>query len=212
MYLIDNDEFDKSDFYFGVIFNEEKKNYTINRCPVSDSSLQAVSSDGFALTDIERTLDAWLNILQSYRVIKTIYDNPARYQTQYFYEEFKIMDEDADIAPFNPNQVLLLDEYIEKYKANLDNLKQEHNKEAIDEIIKECEDVQNEIYSEPKNKVMKSIAKIWGKTVTTLKKEGRGFIKDAWEDFKKDIIGKLTKYITEGSAVAAVIEGVKQVF
>lgn len=211
LHLVDNDEFNKSDFYFRIAYISQRGDYNVNMRPGSMNTTQPIDWGGVSIEKVEEYLVNWLDILQRYRDVNTIYDNPAKHQAQYFYEEFKIMDEDADVAPFNPNQVILLNANIENYKTRLLSLKQDDNEEAIDAIIEDCEKLQDNIYSEPKNKVMDGLAKIWGKTVTTLKKEGKGFIKEYWEEFKKDIIGKLTKYITEGGAVAAVIEGVKHV-
>jgi hypothetical protein len=209
LYLVDNDAFDKSDYFFKVIFELDGGTYRIEMKPYSSDTIIA-NAYRCQLGEIENFFTIWLDVMRRYKNQPSVHDNPAKYQAEYFYNEFKIVDEDADFAPFNPNQIFLLEEYIENYKTNLLILRHDENKESIDKIIEECNELQDTIYSEPKNKVMNAFAKIWGKTVTTLKKEGKDFIKEAWQEFKKDIIGKLTPLLT-GGVGAVVAEVVKQI-
>lgn len=205
LFLRDNDEFDVSYHYFRVTFEVHQGTYLTEMSP---QSVETIISGTYrtSLSEVKNHFEVWLDIMKRYRNTKTIYDNPARSQAQYFYDEFKIMDEGADIDPFHPDQVKLLDEFIENYKINLLNLGQEDNKEVIEEIIKECNDLQGIIYSESKNKVMKTFAKIWGKTVTlaNFKKEGRKFINDTLKELREKIIGNLSEFLIGGAGVAAV--------
>lgn len=199
LFLKDNDNFDESNHYFNVVFEVQEGTYRIEMSPYSSDTIIANSYRGY-LGDIEKHFNVWLDVMKRYKNQKTIYDNPARYQAEYFYSEFKIIDEDADIAPFNTKQIFLIDEYIESYKKDLLALKNEGNSKEIDEIIAECDSLQDTVYSTPKNKVIEAVAKIWGKTVTKLKKEGRKFIGEYFEKFKTEVIA---------GTVGAAIEGAK---
>src|ERR1035437_1650566 len=81
-----------------------------------------------AVSELDTYFLNWLKLLEGYDKVKSIFDDPIieAFKNEY-YAEFKILDEDAEIAPLKPKQILLLDEHLNYIENNVEKYKNENN-------------------------------------------------------------------------------------
>lgn len=186
-FIICFQDFDESsDFYFGIVKESyESGGHYIQFSwkPKSTHNKNAggltYKMDGFILE-----FKQWLENLKFYHQ-PSILDDPllAGYEEE-FYQEYKIMDEDADIKPFNYNQQLQITAFltaiIDKTDIELDDQKEEIRLELKEEAQKllTC------VTIESKNGFMKKM----GKLVAKARKAGMKASKFVFKEFIKEFI------------------------
>ncbi|MBK9938961.1 MAG: hypothetical protein IPP02_11350 [Chitinophagaceae bacterium] len=108
-----------TDFYFRIVkkngdqVSGEKTKYLIQYKPIDRTDIS--TTNRIADTEmIEKFLADWLNILIEYSNIETIFDDPIlkKYQED-FEEKLKIIDDDAEFAPFNLEKQIFLIDYLD---------------------------------------------------------------------------------------------------
>ena len=105
-----------------------------------------------------------------------------------FYTEFEIVDDDAWDKPFNLQQQLYLDKYLEIIEESLE-LQQDD--ETIKPILLETKELRNNLTNETKKSAIKKFSKILSK----IRKHGLKLLKEIYTEAKKEII----KRIIDGS-------------
>ncbi len=136
----------------------------------------------------------WLDLLIAYDQVKTVYDDPIliAYENE-FKEEFKILDEDADVNPFNTKQLLWLDDYLENIENKIDEHKTEKNSTQIDEIKIAVVELREEMASKSKNWVIRKFAKIYAK----ITKQGPKLVKAFFLESGKELLKQTIKVAIE---------------
>ena len=134
---------------------------------------------------IIKTAEGWVNVLKQYQEIdlnRFIGDFTRTYAKETF-EEFKILDEDADSAPFDEPRGLFWHRYLSYV---VEELKKEENPESpeIQEMISDVNILNNNIESLTKNEVLSWYSKCIGKA----KKHGTKFALDILDVAKKEAI------------------------
>lgn len=170
-HLADNDE--KSTFYFKVLQQEPKNGqvlYYLERKPLSGQFVEA-RAEWQPLDVVIRMLNTWIEVIRNYNSIHTVYDDPiiTAYQKSFF-EEYKIVDEDALFAPFNYKQQLYIEEYLTKSKSTLENLKQnksEETKAELEELKTDAQKIKVDLPKKSKHQVMTKLTKFWAKAQKT---------------------------------------------
>jgi hypothetical protein len=159
-----------SDFYFRVIKQENIDGflkYSFEYKPKDKISVEKYGNST-SLEDLIKRFNNWVNIIESYNKIQTIYDDPIIKSNQERFEnQFKIMDEDAEYSSFELARQLFLHEYLEDVKLKINEYKQDKSKEDIEflnDLEKEVTDIQNDLTVETKNKIIKRLSKFWAKT------------------------------------------------
>jgi hypothetical protein len=162
-------------------------------------------------TDLKRTvigierrilgesIQGWLKIIRAYNEAESVYDDPflKTYQ-DYYYQEFRSVDEDADTAPFNPAQ----QEVIERYLLHVGQKLLEHRETSdepgpIDEIIADIKETVDELPASTKRKVTSRISKIMAKVFKWQKGIANDFYNKAKEEVIKSVIREGAKKIPE---------------
>ena len=136
--------------------------------------------------DLQKCLDSIIS--QSYSNIETIFDDPIlkKYQED-FEEKLKIIDDDAEFAPFNLEKQIFLIDYLDFIIQKANDEKTEENKSDIELIIKESNELKAEITQTTKSKAIKKLSKILGR----VQKSGIKFIKEVFIKVAADITAKL---------------------
>ncbi|WP_273210528.1 hypothetical protein [Runella zeae] len=204
LYLVDADEYDKSDFYFKISeypHTTHTDRVNIEFKPEGDYSNDSLFLDNIPLDTVANFLRKWISILTKYQNTKTIFDNPSRYLSEELFSEFKFVEEDANQKPFHYKQLLLLDQYLEDTTESLIDFSKAHPEKAsqAQELVKDINSLQSEISSLPKNEVIKQISGIWSKA----SKLGMKFLKPLLNKFKEKFIEKLTDGTVERITQAA---------
>lgn len=160
-------------FYFNIVkknseqLSGHKTKYTIQHKPTDRSNTNSANRSG-DIDFIKSHLDEWLNILIQYEKIETIFDDSIlrKYQND-FEEKFKIVDEDAEYAPFNFESQLFLDECLDNIIEKANNEVTEENKADIQVIIKESNELKEDLTKIAKSQTIKRFAKIVGRVQKT---------------------------------------------
>jgi hypothetical protein len=191
LHLIDKDI--TSDFFFLVNRQSSDKNgvhYLVECKPKNDIDI-SINSFWATPDDIGNFLKIWLDSINKYNSMNSIFDDPIlKANQERFEEEFKILDDDADTSSFSWSQQIAIDEYIAKTIQRISEFKEGKTESEIvqlDEIINDFKKVQQNLTKETKNEVVKGLAKGWAK----IQKFGMELIKKFIIDVSVDYIKKV---------------------
>jgi len=166
-HLVDKDE--NSDFYFKVTKQEAKSgklNYLIDFKPRSKDNVNP-HSVWLTLEGVLTAIKKWLELLQAYNKIHTIYDDPILKSNQERFEkQFDILDEDADTTSFDLSQQIFLDEYLSNVKSKLLALQEgraEKEVKELEELALEATEIQSDLTKATKRQIVKRLSKLWAK-------------------------------------------------
>lgn len=166
-HLVDKDK--NSDFYFKVTKQEArsgKLNYLIEFKPKSKDNVNP-HSVWLTLEGVVTTIKNWLELLQAYNKIHTIYDDPILKSNQERFEkQFDIIDDDADTTSFDLSQQIFLDEYLNNVKSKLRALqegREEKEVKELEELALEATEIQSELTKATKRQIVKRLSKLWAK-------------------------------------------------
>jgi hypothetical protein len=189
--IIDKDK--NSDFYFIVeSFIASPKFTLLVNCKPANDFTTGVSRKSVLADQIGKEFKNWLDILEGYEKVNSIFDDPIveAFASEY-YSEFEIIDEDAGINPFNIKQILLLDEHLENIEINIGRHATAANKIELEEILNEVIELRENLTKKPKKWVVKNLSLIWAK----ISKQGPAFIKEFLSESSKLIIKESVKFI-----------------
>lgn len=191
--VIDSDP--NSDFYFNVEKYKSEKGLKllISRKPVNDST-----TDGdqvwIGIENLGEVFDKWLALLNEYERVKSFFDDPILNSFfEDYYSEFELLEDDVEIKPFSPKQILLLDEHLDYIESRIENHQTDANKERIQTIKKDIIELRDNLTTKPKAWVLKKFSMIFAK----LTKEGTKFMKEFISEAKKEVIKQGIKAIIE---------------
>jgi hypothetical protein len=196
-YYIIKDNEPGSDFFISIYRSKPKTmshvtkaELFLERKPNSKNSLhQQTSTTNYA--EVLNSLKEWADIVRQYNETDSALDDPIvkAYQKEYF-TEYEIIDDDANYAPFNDEQLFFLDSHLETITNNIDNYKTSENAQAIEEIKSDSEKLRSQLTALSKKKVLKKLTTIWAK----MKKQGlkltKEFVNEGKKEFFKYIIKK----------------------
>lgn len=138
------------------------------------------------IASVEGNFTQWLNNVKAYDEISLTADEERSKQYEKeFFEEYKILDEDADTAAFEHEKQIFLYNLL----TNLQEQLRLENKDdpKIIEIIEQSENLKNNIQNPTKRKVVREMSKIYAK----IKKHGLKLLLNVWEDTKKEAFKRL---------------------
>lgn len=189
-WIVDTDP--DSDFYFKVRDGEEDGKFILEYKPYGEYSV----SDNEVKANIENVVKqfaSWTTVLDKYASLQTIYDDPVikAYEKE-FYQALEISEVDAEYVGFSYHQLLILDEYFGDATATLIGLSAQANspkKEAIQSLIEDVTELQEETPTMPKSEVIKRLVKVFGKA----SKLGLSVLKALYGKFKEKIIDKISE-------------------
>jgi len=157
--------------------------------PIDESRISHQLTQG-NLQAVTGRFKAWLKLIREVHDTPSIHDdNFAKHYSEFYFEEFKIFDKDANIAPFDPYQQDLIDLYLDSLTLAIKNSKQELSNVEISELVLAIHDIKDTLTISPKNHVMKGITSIFGK----LYKGSKTFAKEIVVEAKKHLIKELIK-------------------
>lgn len=179
------------DFYFNIVnFKFDEKGTLLFYLDVYPEKPNILSSyKGYGTYNVLRLLySVWSENIVKYHLIKfedKIYED---YKNE-IYQGIKILDENANSIPFDLEQQILFNNYLNSAKKLLI---ERHSFEPSDEIIQEIETLKSELTRLPKNSVMMKLSSILAKG----KKFSLEVFNDMLKDFAKDVFKKQLIYQT----------------
>ncbi|MCE3294824.1 MAG: hypothetical protein K0R65_538 [Crocinitomicaceae bacterium] len=182
----------ESDFYFEV------KNYEVIVNTIS-FLIEYKPKDGFRTEKKETKVESnqvmnvfntWMERVKKYDQFEPIYqDTVLKAYEEQFYSQLKFVDEDADI-PFDLNQQLFLEKYLNDTKNKLIELKEGKTEDEIVELeilVFETDEIKSVLTKETKTKILKRLTKLWAKA----QKTGLHVIKEILINMGSDFMTKL---------------------
>ena len=145
------------------------------------------------VTDIAKYLDPWIQLLQSYRKVRSVFDDPITESFKdHYYTEFEIIDEERG-KTLKPKDILLLDSYFERINENIDTHLNDSNVQKIEGIKKDISELRENLSSKTKFWIVNKICWIWAK----MTKLGPKFMKDFLNEANKQIVKESFSAIIE---------------
>jgi hypothetical protein len=181
-HVIDKDK--DSPFYFKILSCElinGQSYFLIEKAPVSESNNNGGQIKS-PFDSVASIYTDWINLIRKFEAI-TFTENDEfikRYEHE-FYTDFKIVDDDADTAPYDLPLQLQIYTLLENVEQYLENQPEEP---VIKELIQETKQLKEDIPNLTKNALAKKVAKILAKA----RKHGIGLLKKVIEEGTKEII------------------------
>jgi hypothetical protein len=167
-HLVDNDP--DSDFYFAVFKNEKRTDgnvyYQTQYKPTNKDNVNP-SVYWFTIETLKEVAYEWVDMIISYNQLRTVYDDPIlKSYEEAFYKKMKIVDEDAEVAPFDLDKQLLLEAYLVEANSALEKLKlakDEKTQNEISALQLEANQLRQDLPKLTKQKIMRKLSKFWAK-------------------------------------------------
>jgi hypothetical protein len=142
-----------------------------------------------ALTEnLKGEFKEWTKLIREIHVTPSVHDdNFTKFYSDYYFDEFKVVDEDANIYPFNPEQQDVIEIYLESLILAIESSPQKIDQSSKKELIQDVTAIKNTLTKSTKTQVMKSITKVFGKLFGLSKALGKEIVKEA----RKHLIKKL---------------------
>lgn len=191
--LIDDDL--TSNFFFKIKEHQLRSSdiyYLMEQKPTDKYNL--ASYEGWVpLKELINRFNKWVSILKNYESVNpTIYnDDPIlkSYQES-FKKKFDIVDADADTNPFDLEQQIYINTYLNKAKDSIKKLMEgrpEDEQKKFKELEMNVTEIQKNITTETKRKVFEQLTLFWAKA----QKIGLDVIKEIFISVSSEIIKKL---------------------
>jgi hypothetical protein len=197
-----NDVDKTSDFFFEIEAYETGQNgqgktvLQLAYCPEGESSV-GIHQTRIYLDTLLAVYKAWEGVVTEYDRVKSVFDDHilGKYEKEFF-AEFEVLEEDADKVGFDFQKQLLIDNALAGVIKTLESKKDETNKEQIEELIKEAEEIKEDLTELTKKETASRISKLFAK----IRKGGMKLIKDTYPILQKEIIGQAVKGLIEFSS------------
>jgi hypothetical protein len=165
----------------------DKKLFTYEWKPV-DSARASHSARQGSIQEVSAQFDKWVKLIREINETQSVHDDIySKYYSDFYFNEFKIVDNDADTSPFNPIQQDLLELYFDSLSNAIESSTGQLGDIIKTELISEIKEIKLALNTSTKTKVMKGITKVFGKLYTTSKP----FAKEVITEAKKRLIKKL---------------------
>lgn len=191
--ITDKDE--NSDFFFNI---EESKienglKLLIGWKPINKETILSKRA-WIDCKELDQYFNSWILVLNGYKKVNSFFDDPILNSfAEDYYSEFEIIDENAEIQPFNTKQILLLDEHLEYIENNLEKFKTEKNAQQLNDIKNDIKELREKLTSKSKKWVIRNLSTVWAK----ITKQGTSFMKEFLTEAKKTVIREGIKFVIE---------------
>ena len=186
--LSDNDSLSK--FKFKITnprFIDKRTFYSVEYNPLNSTTLNGYKNDKIEAASIFTLLENWIKLINVYDSI-SLSDNDKilrEYENE-FYSEFKILDEDADIKPYNLKVQII----IQNFMTNSIELLSKNEKDNSD-LIEEANILKESIPKLTKQQTAQSLSKFLAK----VRIKSLSLLKEILELGKKELF---KRFITGG--------------
>jgi hypothetical protein len=184
----------ESEFFFQInSFNKSTSGefmYSISYKPTSENVTEARNRT-LNFAGVGNSLNAWGEILKKYENTDFFLDDDpiiASY-TEEFFNEYKIVEEDANYKPFNLKSQLLINAYLIKSIQYIENIKDESTKLELNKAKEIAKNLNEHITELTKNEVMLKLSKFWAET----RKKGLPIFKEIFMELAKEVLKEIGK-------------------
>jgi hypothetical protein len=144
-----------------------------------------------SLNDLGRHFQSWIKLIRDIHETPSVHDdNFVRQYAEFYYNEFKIVDDDADTSPFDPNQQDLVEVYLLSLSTAIEQSSDKLSDSTKQELLNDIQLIQSNLATTTKSQVMKGITKVFGKLYKTSKTLAKEIVTEA----EKQLIKKLIEF------------------
>ncbi len=155
----------------------------------SDENLARKKLSQANTQNLKAEFEFWIKLVREIHNTPSLHDdNFTKFYSDFYYEEFKIVDEDVDILPFDPKQQEIIEIYLESLILAIEASNQNIEQSTKTELIVSIEEIKNTLSRSTKSEVMRSLTKVFGKLYTISKTLGKEIIKEAGKHLIKKLI------------------------
>lgn len=179
---------DEKNFYFTInnprLDSNRNSYFDISYCPSNENSISGTQTTYYE-KDISKIFNSWIKLIREYDNIElTVEEKFQKIYEEEFFSEFEIIDEDAEVAPFNNKQQLFLYKYLSHIESKLLEADPEdlYNKT----LFEDTSNLKNNLQNLTKKEVIQRISKLLAK----IKKKGLKLLLDVFDVAKKEAIKK----------------------
>ena len=170
-----------------IIGNYDSRRITIEYKPINSSST-AINYSQSTSVGIEDEFRKWLQLIRSINETPSIHDdNFVKQYAEFYFNEFKIVDIDANTNPFNPDQQDMIEIYLTSLSKAIEQSGNNLPENSKNELIDEIQAIQSSLPITTKNQVMRGITKVFAK----LYKASKNLAKEITTEAKKQLVKKL---------------------
>ena len=103
----------------------------------------------------------WISFVKEYLKTDTLIDDPIinSYKSE-FDAKIKILDSDAEFAPFDLERQLGISNYLVRFDEAIEKYKTPENEKSFEDIQKDIEKLKGEITSQPKQKIVQKLTQL----------------------------------------------------
>jgi hypothetical protein len=167
-----------NDFYYQVIYK-----------PKSEDDLGEYTQP-LKFEDAVSRLKNWVDTIQQFDQIPHFFHDPiVDSYTKEYYEEYKILEDDADINPFDIRRQLLIDKYLENSVKFLDKYQKKNPEIVLDEPRDLANNLRANLTRLTKNEVIQELSQFWA----IARKKGLPIIKELFFELAKELVKELGK-------------------
>ena len=141
-----------------------------------------------SIQEVSAQFDKWVKLIREINETQSVHDDIySKFYSDFYFNEFKIVDNDADTSPFNPDQQDLIELYIDSLSNAIESSTGQLDDIIKTELISEIKEIKLALNTSTKTKVMQRITKVFGKLYT----KSKPFAKEIIAEAKKRLIKKL---------------------
>tara|TARA_R110002074_G_scaffold400203_1_gene595162 strand:+ start:35736 stop:36422 length:687 start_codon:yes stop_codon:yes gene_type:complete len=182
----------ESDFYFKInSFSENKSGffYSVIYKPQSGNKLGEISAS-LRYADVLTHIKNWAAVIKDFNETEYFEDDPiTQNYTSEFFEEYKLVDDGADIEPFDLRRQILIDKYLDSSIKYLEKYEEKNEGIDLSEPIKQAKTVKSTLTELSKNAVIKGLSKFWA----LCRKEGIPILKKVFFELAKEFVKEIGK-------------------
>ncbi|MHC9087382.1 hypothetical protein ACXIHB_01595 [Tenacibaculum sp. IMCC1] len=192
MELLIKDKSKISDFQFLIHSpNQDNRNKILFKADYNPANNIAIGTKKTVAEEksILVILEQWTNIIRSYNKASwTPEENILNEYEREFYENFEILDEDADKNPYKLEKQIIIHNYFVKVIKVLKD-----NEEDNAELIKEAEEIKDNIPKMTKKATVKKISKFFA----NVRKKSLPLLKEVLELGRKEVFKRGIKFVLD---------------
>lgn len=177
-------------FYFkikNINVSGSKTTYSIEYIPFNPDNFE-LRRHSYDIKQLQANFKNWINLLREYDEIEFELSDPIlKYYQEELEKDFRLVDEDADIVPFNMEKQIWIDGYLDKVIEIVEAKKNNDNVIEVAEIISDAKSLKKQLHKITKNQVVGKLRKIWAKSW----KVGVNVVKELFIDFTTELAKKL---------------------
>ena len=180
-----------SDFYFRCHPMADTGRYQVEHKPQSQT-YNGLNRQDVELKDLVMWLRQWLEVLDAYDKLQTVYDDPVLQGYEREFASYFVLADADEFEPMDFSGQRYLIRYLDQVNDRLRHQQSsapDHKAEQIGGLLRESETLKNEMPELSKNQTVRRLIKIWSKA----RKFSVDLVVDLLTEFKKEGLKLLVK-------------------